>query len=277
MSAKKLFQSFKEARHKKSLYERVKGFQPKVRMSYDSEGFRVQTAQTGADLLQVLQLRHEIFIREWQGKDFFHGLDVDNFDFLGDHLMIIDKSSDSVIGTYRLLCSRFVSDFYSEQEFDLSLFMRWPSVKLELGRACVHAEHRNGNTIDLLWKGLTRVTELTQAKFLFGCASLKTEDPQTVKALLQDLSGRDQCSDDFQVRPTKKYAFPNFAIESQPSNVSSEVRRLLPPLLRSYLHAGAKVYGEPAWDRDFACTDLLTILDLQQLNRKFRQRYFPSH
>src|SRR5947208_12946318 len=41
----------------------------------------------------------------------------------------------------------------------------------------------------------------------------------------------------------------------------SQKREFLPALLRSYLHAGAKVYGWPALDLDFACTDLLTILD----------------
>ncbi|HEX3035652.1 MAG TPA: hypothetical protein VHT73_11080 [Thermodesulfobacteriota bacterium] len=47
---------------------------------------------------------------------------------------------------------------------------------------------------------------------------------------------------------------------------------LVPPLLKSYLKAGAKVCGAPALDRKFRCVDFLPILDVELLSTSF-ERY----
>lgn len=273
IAAKKLIRTFQEARQKKTLYHRVREYRGFVGIEYETEDFRVCTAQSGPELLKVLQLRHEIFIEEWQGRRAFHGLDVDQYDFNADHLMIIDKRIGEVVGTYRLLSSHFTHDFYSSSEFQLEDFLRLPAVKLEMGRACVHSTYRNGNTIDLLWKGLSKYIQETKTEYLFGCSSVKSTDPAVVNKLYRTLHEQEGFTDDFQVRPTWDYRFPGF-LHSSPQPLSpAERRELMPPLLRSYLNAGAKVYGWPALDRDFACTDLLTILDWKQLNPRFQSRF----
>ena len=53
-------------------------------------------------------------------------------------------------------------------------------------------------------------------------------------------------------------------------------KKLLPPLLRSYLQAGSKVHGAPALDKDFQCIDLLTILDLRSVQGSYARRYFSK-
>jgi putative hemolysin len=116
----------------------------------------VTTAQNGRDLREALELRHEVFIREWQGRSTFTHLDVDDYDFHADHLIIKDKRSEEVVGTYRLLSSRFTDRFYSASEFSMDTFQVFPGTKLEMGRACVHKDYRDGRSIDLLWKGLTQ-------------------------------------------------------------------------------------------------------------------------
>lgn len=275
-TAKNIFRSFQEARQKKSLYSRIKDFRGFVPIRYETEDFLVTTAQSGADLLKVLELRHEIFVQDWQGRRAYHGLDVDIYDFSADHLMIIDKRSSQVVGTYRLLSSHFTHDFYSASEFDMDDFVRKPSVKLEMGRACVRADYRDGNTIDLLWKGLTRYIFLTKSEFLFGCASIKTTDPEVIGRVYRTLREQSGWSDEYQVRANWDYQLPDFSILTPEGLNAAEKRELIPPLLRSYLVAGAKVYGWPALDREFACVDLLTILDWKQLNPKFQSRYVGS-
>jgi putative hemolysin len=273
VSAKRLIRTFQEARQKKSLYQRVREYQGFVPISYETEDFRITTAAGGPDLLKVLQLRHEVFVQEWQGRSAFHGLDVDNYDFQADHLMIVDKRIDEVVGTYRLLSSHFTHDFYSASEFELDAFLRLPSVKLEMGRACVHANYRDGNTIDLLWKGLTQYIAKTKTELLFGCSSIKSVDGPTISRYYRSLVDAGQWSDEFQIRPTFDYSFPGFLASAQDPMSVQERREIVPPLLRSYLSAGAQVYGWPALDRDFACTDLLTILDWKTLNPRFHARF----
>lgn len=276
LAARKLFRTFKEARQKRSIYQRVREYRGFFTVRYETDEFLVTTAKDGHDLFKVLELRHEIFLKEWQGRKAFHGLDVDDYDFSADHLLIIDKRVQEVVGTYRLISSRVTRDFYSASEFEIEDFLRMPNTKLEMGRACIRHDYRDGNTIDLLWKGLARYVFATKADVLFGCASLKTEDPALVSRVFKTLRDNEQWSDDYRIRATWDYQFPGFAMSGSDPLTHAEKREVIPPLLRSYLHAGAKVYGWPALDRDFACTDLLTILDWKGLNPKFQSRFLKD-
>ncbi len=258
----------------KSLLQRLRSFQPNLSIYFESEDFIVKTARTPSELLEVLELRHEIFVEEWQGRTLPFHVDIDKYDFEADHLIIWSKSAQKAVGTYRLLCSRFTNRFYSLNEFELNDFLRWGFAKLELGRACVHPDYRNGVTIDFLWKGLSRYIEFADVRFLFGCSSVRLTDQRRAEALMKSFFEKGQWSDDFEIRPTKRYSYYQFAMESGFSLNSTETRELVPPLLRSYLAAGAKVYGHPAIDREFSCIDVFTILDLKNLNSRFKQRFF---
>ena len=271
--AKNLFRTFQEARHKKSLLQQVREYRGFVHVHYETDQFVVETAQTSNQLLKVLELRHEIFVEEWQGRRAFHRMDVDQYDFSADHLLITDKSINEVVGTYRLLSSHFNNRFYSSEEFDLSQFLRLPAVKLEMGRACVHSEYRTGQVIELLWKGLSRYITKTKTEYLFGCSSVKSMRADVVSQIVNSLCEQGQWTDQYEVRPTEDYQFPGFLRAAGLPLGPAERKQLIPPLLRSYLHAGAYVYGWPALDRDFGCTDMLTILDWNNLNPRFRQRF----
>lgn len=276
LAARKLFRTFQEARQKKSLYQRVRDYRGNFNIRYETDDFVVSTAQSGVELFKVLELRHEIFLKEWQGRKAFHGLDVDEFDFTADHLLITNKRDGDVVGTYRLISSRVTPNFYSASEFELEDFLKMPGVKLEMGRACVRQDFRDGNTIDLLWKGLARYAFATKSDYLFGCASLKSDDPVVASRVYKTLRENEQWSDDYRIRATWDYQFPGFAMNGSEALSPIERREIIPPLLRSYLHAGAKVYGWPALDTEFACTDLLTILDWNRLNPRFQSRFLKD-
>lgn len=273
MTALRLIQTYIEAKQKRSLYARVRAYRGFVPISYENEDFRVSTARTPQELLKVLELRHQVFIEEWQGRREAHGLDVDEYDFTADHLMITAKRTGEVVGTYRMLSSHFAPEFYSSSEFELEHFLALPGVKLELGRACVQAEYRNGATIDVLWRGLSSYIFKTRTEYLFGCSSVKTEEVHLINRLMAGLREDGFWSDTFQIRPTSEFEFEDFEPKCTQALTREEKRELLPPLLRSYLHAGAKAYGSPALDRDFRCTDILTILDWKKLNPRFHARF----
>lgn len=268
-----LLRTFKAARQKKTHLHKIREYRNFIDVNFETDRFLVTTAKTGNQLLKVLELRHEVFIEEWQGRRNLHGLDVDQYDFLGDHLLITDKERGEIVGTYRLLCSHFTHNFYSASQFDISLFARTPAVKLEMGRACIKGDYRNGSTIDLLWKGLGRYIATSKADYLFGCSSLRNTDPSTISDLILGMHEDGTWDDEFRIRPEPDYAFPGFLTEVGERRPASERRNLLPPLLRSYLSAGAKVYGWPALDREFACTDLFTILRWHQINPRFKARF----
>jgi putative hemolysin len=272
-SAKNLIRTFQEARQKKSWYTKIRDYRRFVEINYESDDFLVTTAAGHDELIRVLQLRHEVFVKEWQGRRTFHGLDVDQYDFSADHLLIINKNNDEIVGTYRLLCSHFTKEFYSASQFHLGDFMRLPKVKLELGRACVKPAYRDGQAIDLLWKGLVQYIAKTHTQLLFGCSSIKTIQASSVNRLYRTLKDQGSWTDEFEIRTTEDYDFEDFQPDLAEALDVRQKRELLPPLLRSYLHAGAKVYGQPALDWDFQCTDLFTVLDWSQLNKRFQSRF----
>ncbi len=260
------------------LFAKIHVFRAHITIRHETAGFLVKTAENPMELIDVLRLRHQVFLKEWQGKEQVHGLDIEDYDFRSDHLMIIDKNKGQVVGTYRLMASVFTNQFYSQSEFDLTEFLRWPIKVLEMGRACTHADYRTGQTFDLLWRGLAQYIKASQAQCLFGCSSVKTSNPAVVASLIHHLQQSGQYSDAYNIRPLESFRHPEFSLDQVCELSREELKQILPSLLRSYLQAGAKVYGEPAFDKEFACFDLLTILDMKNITKRHYQRYFElSH
>lgn len=258
----------------------LRNFRAKVAIDFDAGEYRVKTAQTSFEVERALRLRYSIFLRELQGKRLPFALDVDRHDFECDHLLIIRQSTGEVVGTYRLLCSLFVDRFYSEGEFRLAPLLSEPHTKLELGRACIHVEHRNGAVMQLLWRGVTEYMKATQARFLFGCSSVQSLEAEKLQDLLNRLDRFDAFDGVAGIEPTAKYHPDVHGMRFLPPNhhfpaLSAEDAPLeIPALIVGYLRAGAKLAALPAIDIDFSCVDLFTVLDFQNMNPAFRRRYF---
>jgi putative hemolysin len=274
LTPRNLMRTFREVRQSRSILARVRDYRNFISLNLETEEFVLRTVEHPSELIKVLNLRHDVFVKEWQGRKAFHRLDVDEYDFQADHLVIIEKKTQQIVGTYRLLCSRFTDDFYSATEFNFDAFRAVPGTKLELGRACVRSDYRNGPIIDLLWRGLGRYIQLSHSRYLFGCSSVKSTDPELISNLFAEFKFQEQWSGDFNIEPLDHYQFPNLELNSVRRLSAQERRGSIPTLLRTYFSAGAKVYGAPALDRDFGCADLFTILDISQLNAKFKARYF---
>lgn len=243
-------------------------FRQKVAVHQSSENFILKTAANPFELRQALQLRHEIFYKELQNKETSDRLDVDELDLLCDHLLILDKKTGRVVGTYRLISSLFSNRFYSEGEFELQEILALPGTKLELGRACIHQDYRNGAIINLLWKGIVEYVKKTNAQYIFGCASVQTTDLVETSRMLGELRERGLSTSEHNVRPTPNYRSELFEVKTEtPEKVE------LPALIQSYILAGAKFYGDPALDRDFSCYDFFMMLKVSEMSRLFRRRY----
>ncbi len=244
----------------------LRSFQPKYPIFCSSENFILKTADTPFELRQVLKLRHDIFYKELQNKEAADQLDIDEFDFICDHLIIIDKKNSKVVGTYRVISSIFSDRFYSAGEFEMGELLKAPGNKLELGRACIHKDYRNGAIITLLWRGIVEYIKATDSKFLFGCASVQTVDPAVAGSILGHLQSQGLSSNEYNVKPTLKY---RSTLEISTPEVEPEI----PALIQSYIKAGAKFYGEPALDRDFDCYDFFMVLKIDEMSRLFRRRF----
>lgn len=252
----------------------LQSFQRKIVVNIDAGNYLIKTAVSKEEVIASLQLRHLVFINEFLGESFPSGLDIDRYDTHFDHLVVIQKKSAEVIATYRMLASENFEDFYSNSEFDLLALSGMQGPFLEVGRACVHPNHRRSIVLNLLWRGISEYLNQTNCKFLMGCGSIKTQSTAEVGLLLryfQSLS----CVAEQNFEPRASYRMDFNASEAGPLSEHELVRaqKLVPPLFNSYLRAGAKVGSEPAWDRDFKCIDYLILLKKSDIDSVYGKRF----
>ena len=254
---------------------RLKNFRANLPILIERTGHIIKTADSTEELEAVLRLRHLVFLEELLHRKKRSGKDKDRFDKTCDHLMIIEKTTGLLIGTYRLQSSLHTKKFYSATEFRMKSIQKLPGNKLELGRACVHPEHRTGLTIALLWEGIRAYVTASQTDYLFGCSSIKTMNKEEIREIYHYLSSQGHMLDLHKLRPRTKFRVPGFKrqLKRNPSHkLSLELnhRELIPSLLFSYLKAGAKVCGAPALDKSFKCIDFLTLLSADEIKHRSR-------
>ncbi len=184
-------------------------FHPKIRLCLHKGRYTVKTVSEPAELEKVLQLRHEVFCIEKAGRTPYIGIDWDRFDLICDHLMVIDRLSSKIVGTYRLNSSLFTKNFYSAKEFNIDNIIKLPGTKLELGRACIHKEFRNGIMIALLWRGICEYMKMTGTKYLFGCSSVDTTDHEEINNIYNYFLVNHYSQDNLRVFPKIKYTAIN--------------------------------------------------------------------
>ncbi len=274
MNQKNIIKAIMRARYKK----KIESFSSKIDIDINKKNYIIKTASNSDELEQVLTLRHQVFLEELLHKKRIIEVDFDKFDLLCDHLMIINKSDNSLIGTYRLNCTKFSNNFYSATEFNIDAILELPGDKVELGRACVHPDFRNGMTIALLWKGLSEYMSASGSRFFFGCSSLKSMDYMFILNVYNALLHSGNLIHLPEVKPIGKFKSKSLKKLIKKQIIDKDVDELgmlekLPPLLKSYIKAGARVIGEPAMDKDFQCFDFLTLLDFHNADQKYKDKY----
>ncbi|MCP3957654.1 MAG: GNAT family N-acetyltransferase [bacterium] len=236
-----------------------------------SEGrYEVRYARSEEELDELLKLRFEVFnveLGEGLESSLATGRDRDEFDAVCHHLIVVERATERIIGTYRLQTSAMAErsiGFYSDAEFDLSrLPLAVIADSVELGRACIAVEHRNTQVLFLLWKGLARYMAATGQRYLFGCCSLTSQEPAEGWAVMELLEKRGQVHPELLTVPR-----PGFEC-LQGGRFEGRVK--IPKLFRIYLRHGALVCGPPAIDRRFKTIDYLVIFDVDAMDeRRFR-------
>jgi putative hemolysin len=221
--------------------------------------YQLRWVTSREDLRAAQALRFEVFnmeLDEGLPQSYDSGLDADPFDDVCSHLIVVDAVAASVVGTYRMQTGARARErlgYYSEREFDFHPLEPMRGQILELGRACIHRDHRNFAVLNLLWKGIAAHARECGARYLVGCSSITSRTPADGAAAYRELSGH--------LAPLAWRTRPTAAFECSPGSPSSPAPRI-PRLLSGYLALGACICGPPAIDREFGTIDFLTWLDL---------------
>ena len=236
-----------------------------------SAQYATRLARSEAETRAAQTLRFEVFnleLNEGLPQSYTTGLDADPFDAVCDHLLVEHIPSGSIVGTYRLQTGTNAGrnlGYYSAQEFDFSVFEPARHEVVELGRACVHRQHRNLVVLGLLWKGIADYAKERGARYLIGCSSLTSQNPAEGASAYSELCRKNLADLPWRTMPLPAYECPLEAV--------TEEKAQIPKLLRAYLAVGAKICGPPAIDRQFGTIDFLTFIDFAALSPSARERF----
>lgn len=234
-----------------------------------SSNYVTSIADTQEQIRAAQRLRHRVFADELGVRldTPLSGHDVDDFDDLADHLIVTDTTRDEVVGTYRLLPLQRAEVSRSDTEFDLRGLHTARSSMVEVGRSCVHPDHRKGAVIHLMWAGMARYVLLSGRRYLAGRASVPLDDGGRAASNAWLLGATKHAAPaEYRVHPRRPW-MPQTLGEAKPDYTT------LPPLLRDYLRLGAWMCGAPAHDPESDAADFFVLLDMDRLDDRYR-RYF---
>ncbi len=250
---------------------------PLARKVSEPGGITVAWARHLDEVRAAQRLRYSIFAGE-MGARLSSPLpehDIDLFDDYCEHLLVRDKASQEVIGTYRVLTpaqALRVGSTYTDTEFDLTRLRNLRERMVELGRSCVHADHRHGGVIMALWGALAEFMVRNQLDTMIGCASIPMMHNGVV-------SGEVAASIWYQLKqthlaPIEQQVRPRLAL---PVNEFSHGLTTEPPaLIKGYLRLGARILGAPAWDPDFNTADLPMLMRIADLPFRYRKHFLGA-
>lgn len=239
--------------------------------------FEVKIATEPGEIEQAQRLRFEVFnleLNKGLKSSYERGLDVDEFDPFCDHLIVRERSSGDVVGTYRLLRgvqARKNIGFYSEKEFDLTRIKQLDGELMELGRSCARKEYRDRALIPLMWEAITEQVRKHNVRYLFGCGSLYTTETAEVSAVYGLFKNKYFAPDECRVRPVDRCRFSGL-VENMPLDDEPGLFQKLPSLIKGYLRIGSLVCGPPALDDEFGTADFFLLLDFAMLKDEYLKR-----
>jgi putative hemolysin len=224
------------------------------------------------------RLRYDVFSSEpgfaLTGQE--DGRDADRFDEHCDHLLVREENSGELVGCYRMLTPTgaiAAGGLYTATEFDIrSLDALRPSL-VEMGRAVVHHDHRNGAVVLLMWAGILAYLDHCDYDYVTGCVSVPVvvagEPPGTqIRGVRDFVAERHVAPAEYRVRPYRPVVIDGRTLDE----ITPPARPVIPPLMRGYLRLGAQICGEPAHDPDFGVGDFPALLDKRQADTRYLRR-----
>lgn len=232
------------------------------------------------------QVRFRVFVEEMGARlpadAMRRGRDIDAFDAVCDHLLVLDNAiegdpEDQIVGTYRLLRQETAlanKGFYSASEFEIeSLIARHPDKRfMELGRSCVLPEYRTKRTLELLWQGNWAYAVRHRMDAMIGCASFPGIQPEAHALALSFL--HHSCGSKAEWRTE---ALPELyrEMDMMPLEAINPRRALnaMPPLIKGYMRLGAMFGAGAVVDHAFNTTDVLVILPVSSIAGRYITYY----
>jgi putative hemolysin len=251
-------------------------------------------------VLQEIGRLREIAFRE-TGEGTGKSIDLDLFDQYYHHLFVWNKTSQEIVGAYRLgLADKIVEQFGIKGLYTRTLFkykrqlLESLSPAIELGRSFVRCEYqKNFVPLMLLWKGIGQfIAQNPRYRYLFGPVSISSEYETVSQQLLvdflkynnfhQQLARHVKPLNPFRKAIKSSWSSNDFALVNDIEQISDIVAQFekdqkgVPVLLKQYLKLGGTLLGFNV-DHDFNnALDGLIMVDLAKTDPTVLSKYLGS-
>ena len=143
---------------------------------------------------------------------------------------------------------------------------------VELGRACVHSQHRNIAVLALLWRGIAAYVLTHRIDLMFGCASLPGTDPAQHAMAMSYLYHHHLAPPEIRVRALESRYVKMDMLEPGSYDTRKAMARV-PPLIKGYLRLGGFVGDGAVIDSEFNTTDVFIIVKTELVTEKYMRHY----
>ena len=235
--------------------------------------YDVKIAQNEAEVKKAQRLRYRVFGDELKRNfDFIGDIDQDEYDEQYHHLIVVDKTTDEAIGTYRLQTyPQAISGhgFKTEERFKLEQ-LPLPMLKnaFEVGRVCVLSDHRNGRVLFLLWKGLAGYLKHFECQYLFGYLALHTQHPAIGMNSYEFFKKNGYMHEDISIDVRE-----GFECSTHPKFNEERAAIDFPPLFKNYLNIGCKICSLPSCCRKTKLIHFFILLDVHQVPPRYKKMF----
>ena len=248
-----------------------------------SNALHLRLAETEEEVAAAQALRYRVFYEEMSAKVTLvmaaAKRDFDVFDDYCDHMVVFDDvrgaGPEAIIGTYRVMrrdAAKRCGRFYTAGEFNIANLLAFPGEVMELGRSCIKADHRNGATMQLLWRGIADYVMAHDVGLMFGCASLPGTEPAALAVPLSYLYHHHLAPPALRARALPERYVAMNVIPLRDISPRTALQ-MLPPLLKGYLRLGGFVGEGAVIDHDFRTTDVCVVVKTQSVTDRYFRHY----
>ncbi|SFH38056.1 ornithine-acyl[acyl carrier protein] N-acyltransferase [Palleronia marisminoris] len=218
--------------------------------------YRVFEAQSSVEIARCLALRATVFPADRAAGD--------EYDARCRHVMIEDIRTGTAVCTFRLMPlanGAEIGASYSARYYELGKLGAFDGKMVELGRFCIHPDHRDPDILRLAWGALTRIVDDEGVEMLFGCASFQGTDAKTHADAFAFLHQR-------HVAPPRwlpRVKAPRVVALARALTRPLDPRRAMaamPPLLRTYLTMGGWVSDHAVVDDEMGTMHVFTGVEI---------------
>jgi putative hemolysin len=239
------------------------------------------------NIIREIGRLREITFRE-VGEGTNKKLDLDQYDFHYQHLIIWDNIKRQIAGSYRIGKGNDILNQYGKNGFYISSLFKlkkgfYPVLQksFELGRSFIAKEYqRQPLSLFLLWKGiLYYLMKNPDYQYLIGPVSVSNNFSRQSKSLIVQFINENYFDSQMSVhiKPRKKFVIPKHMIQNNEiilEGIDDNIRTLdfyindlqptlsIPVLLKKYLQMNGKVIGfniDPAFNN---CLDGLVLVNI---------------